>query len=308
MSGAKRQVAQWLARGCAAVPPLQRGLRAACLRPGVRKLLRTGAVAVAFPDVLTSERLEVAEVDGYRLSVNLAEHQGAGAYFFGESVVPPWLPRLLRAGDACADVGANAGVFSLALARACGPGGRVLAFEANPALQARLAASLALNPGLSGRVEVDGRAVAEQDGARVRFYPSLDHRNSGTSSLLAGAHGTREDHALEVETITLTSALAGRGLSGARFVKVDVEGAEARVLAGAAPLLRGHGVALWFVEMHRGSEAERLLAEAGYVGYGVKGTGLAPVSSVAPGSFGDYLYAAPSVVPAVEALGVLLKG
>jgi FkbM family methyltransferase len=301
-------VAQWLARAAAAAPPVQHGLRAACLRPGLRRLLRVGAVAVAYPDVLASERLEVAEVDGYRLSVNLAEHQGAGAYFFGESVVPPWLPSLLRDGDACADVGANAGVFSLALAKACGPSGRVLAFEPNPALQARLATSLALNPGLSGRVEVDGRAVAEMDGARVRFYPSLDPRNSGTSSLLPGAHGTREDHALEVETVTLASALAARGLPGARFVKVDVEGAEARVLEGAASLLCTQGVALWFVELHRAGEAERRLSEAGYVGYGVKGASLVPLASVAPGAFGDFLFAAPEVVPEVESLGVLVRG
>jgi FkbM family methyltransferase len=250
---------------------------------------------VAYPEVLQAERLEVAELDGFRLSVNLAEHQGAGAYFFGRTVVPAWVSRWVRAGDACLDVGANAGVFSLALAHAAGAAGRVVAFEPNPALVCRFRASLALNPELSPRIVLDERAVSDVDGTRVRFFPSLDPHNSGTSSLLAGAHGTREDHALEVETVTLSTVLETRGLSRVRFAKVDVEGVEDRVVRGMGTALAAHRVEAWYVEMKRGAEPEDTLVSAGYRGWAAEGDVLAPLESVAPGSFGDFVFVTPSV-------------
>lgn len=292
MNAGRKTLARWLARGCSALPAVQGGLRRACRHAGFRRLSHLGAVAVAYPEILDEERIEVAELEGFRLSVNLAEHQGAGAYFFGETVVPRWVGRWVRPGDACLDVGANAGVFSLAMACAAGPPGRVLAFEPNPALVRRFRDSLALNPHLSPRIQLDERAVADEDGARVRFYPSLDPHNSGTSSLLAGAHGTREDRAIEVETVTLLAALEAGGLSGVRLAKVDVEGAEARVVRGMGAALAAHRVEAWFVEMTRGEPPESALLAAGYEGWAVAGEGLAPLHSVPPGTFGDFVFVA----------------
>jgi len=302
-AGAKRRVARLLAQACVALPPLERGLRHVCRDARLRRWTRAGAVAVAYPEVLTHERVEVAELDGFRLQVNLAEHQGAGAYFLGETVVPAWLPRLLRPGDACLDVGANAGVFALSLAQGVGPGGRVVAFEPNPALAGRFLASVALNPRLETTLELDTRAVADVDGAQVTFYPSLDPHNSGTSSLVRGAHGTTEAHALQVETTTLDSAASARGISAVRFCKVDVEGVEERVLRGAAGLLARQAVDLWFIEMRRGEPPEGQLLEAGYAGFGVRGRGggLVPLDEVPRGEFGDLLFASPAVLPALRA-------
>lgn len=295
MKGLKRRAAGWVARGCNAVPLLERGLRHLCRDERLRRLSHAGAVAVAYPEVLGSERLEVAELEGFRLRVNLAEHQGVGAFFFGRSVVPAWVRRWVRPGDVCLDVGANAGVFSLALAHAAGNSGRVVAFEPNPALVRRFHESLALNPALSPRIDLDERAVADEDGARVRFFPSLDPHNSGTSSLLAGAHGTREDHVLEVETVRLGAVLEARGIPRVRLAKVDVEGVEDRVVRGMGDALAAHRVETWFVEMKHGAEPEHALQSAGYRGFVADGDGLAPLGAVPPGHFGDYVFVAPHV-------------
>jgi FkbM family methyltransferase len=295
VSGLRLRTALWLARGCSSVPILERGLLRLCRDERLRRWSRAGAVAVAYPQVLQAERLEVAELEGFRLSVNLAEHQGAGAYFFGQTVVPAWVGHWVRAGDTCLDVGANAGVFSLAMAHAAGAAGRVVAFEPNPALVRRFCDSLALNPGLAPRIELDERAVSDEDGARVRFFPSLDPHNSGTSSLLAGAHGTRADHALEVQTVTLRAVLERRGLPRIRLAKVDVEGVEDRVVRGMGEALAAHRVEAWFVEMKRGAEPEGALLSAGYRGWAAEGDALAPLGSVAPGSFGDFVFVAPHV-------------
>lgn len=293
MSGLKQRAARWMALGCNAVPLLERGLQRLCRDERLRRLSHAGAVAVAYPEVLGKERLEVAQLEGFRLCVNLSEHQGAGAFFFGRTVVPGWVNRWVRGGDVCLDVGANAGVFSLAMAHAAGSAGRVVAFEPNPALVRRFRDSLALNPELSPRIDLDERAVADEDRAGVRFFPSLDPHNSGTSSLLAGAHGTREDHALEVETVTLSSVLEARGISRVRLAKVDVEGVEDRVVRGMGEALAAHRVEAWFVEMKRGAEPETMLLSAGYRGWVSTGEALAPLDSVARGSFGDFVFVAP---------------
>ncbi|MEN9798320.1 MAG: hypothetical protein RL653_2016, partial [Pseudomonadota bacterium] len=148
---------------------------------------------------------------------------------------------------------------------------------------------------LSPRITLDERAVADEDGARVRFFPSLDPRNSGTSSLLAGAHGTREDHALEVETVTLRAVLEARGIPRVRLAKVDVEGVEDRMVRGMGEALAAHRVEAWFVEMKRGAEPERALLSLGYRGWMANGDALAPLETAAPGSFGDFVFVAPNV-------------
>ena len=61
------------------------------------------------------------------------------------------------------DVGANCGAFTLPLATAAGPGSRIVAFEPNPVMAARLRTNLALN-GLTESVHVVEVALGAQDG------------------------------------------------------------------------------------------------------------------------------------------------
>src|SRR5690606_33016738 len=59
----------------------------------------------------------------------------------------------LRPGQVCFNVGANIGVYALQLSRWLGPGGRVVAFEPNPAAEAVLRRHIEIN-GLGGQVDV----------------------------------------------------------------------------------------------------------------------------------------------------------
>ena len=134
------------------------------------------------------------------------------------------LPLLLQPGDHALDIGANHGLYTLEIARCTGHG-QVLAFEPTSVPRARLLRSVA-EAGLSNRVTVVDAALADSDG-QASFAV---HDNSEMNS--RGGTGNRRER---VRLTTLDGHLQGHapGLQVA-FVKLDAEGDELRVLAGAS--------------------------------------------------------------------------
>lgn len=127
------------------------------------------------------------------------------------------LRNLVRPGQLAIDVGANVGTYAHELARLTG---RVIAFEPNPVLAATLA-----DLGLKG-VEVRQVALSSTDGSADLQVP-----------LLNGLATLRTDMQLGdgVEHVTVpTARLDGLNLDKIAFIKIDVEGFEEEVLAGAA--------------------------------------------------------------------------
>jgi FkbM family methyltransferase len=175
--------------------------------------------------------------------------------------------RFLEPGGDMIDVGAHVGMYALAAARALRGRGRVLAFEPNPAARRQLEANVALNG--YDNVLVSDAAVAAAAGDALLHVPATS--DPSFSSLGGGRFAEAEP--VRVPTTTLDAEVAARGLAPA-FVKVDVEGAELGVLAGAEETLRRRPVLLVEVgDATAGSVAERL-AERGYDPYEVRRTGL----------------------------------
>ena len=131
----------------------------------------------------------------------------------------------LRPGDLFVDVGANVGSYTVLAATT---GARVVALEPLPVTYAHLMANVRLN-GFEGRVQALN-AGAGRDDATLRFSADLDAMNH---VLL---HDAVPDAALNVPSYRLDGVL-----DGARplVVKVDVEGWEAEVVAGAEGTLGG---------------------------------------------------------------------
>jgi FkbM family methyltransferase len=140
------------------------------------------------------------------------------------------IARFLRPGDCAVDVGANIGLHTLAMSSACGPNGRVLAVEPDPRNLRVCRRNLKIN----GRHNVEVLPVAASDRTgTIKLYLSKDNR---------GDHRVYDpgDHrqTLNVTAIPLTEVLADRDLQP-RLVKIDVQGWESNVLAGALLALRG---------------------------------------------------------------------
>lgn len=131
------------------------------------------------------------------------------------------------------DVGAYTGYYAL-LAAAANPAARVLAFEPNPTVAARLGANLALNPSL--RVTVLPYAIGDRPGRALLHLggPGL----ASSSSLSPRWEGRHES--VPVAVTTLDAVVHEWGLEHVDIVKIDVESREPSVVAGMESLIATH--------------------------------------------------------------------
>lgn len=125
----------------------------------------------------------------------------------------------LGAGDVVLDIGANVGYYTLLSSVLVGDNGRVFAFEPDP----RIARWLRRHVQMNGRqnVRVEEAAVSDTRGT-ARF-----ERGGGSGT----GHLAREG-GFEVRTLRVDDFCAERGIRPSA-IKIDVEGAEGAVLAGA---------------------------------------------------------------------------
>jgi FkbM family methyltransferase len=138
---------------------------------------------------------------------------------------------LVAPGMTVVEVGANIGDYTLGFAAACGPEGRVFAFEPSPRLFATLAENVRLN-GHSNVVAID-QAVSDRRGTATLIE---DAEVSARSSLVAGVV-RKPGPRIEVRTTTLDAFARENGIERIDLLKVDTEGADHRVLAGGAATL-----------------------------------------------------------------------
>jgi FkbM family methyltransferase len=155
----------------------------------------------------------------------------------------------LKPGMSVVDVGANVGVYALSMARSVGPHGHVYAFEPCSETRDFLDAGIKAN-GLTN-VTVSSTALSDQLGQAV-----LGH---GMSSEL---HSLTTDGPGEPVMLTTLDAedAAGRW-QRVDFLKLDAEGAEEKILAGAHGFFKRHAPLVMF-EVKAGSTINTGLVEA----------------------------------------------
>jgi FkbM family methyltransferase len=178
-----------------------------------------------------------------------------------EPDVAATIRRIVRPGDTCLDVGANVGALTRPLATAVGPGGRVIAYEAYPPTAEALRESLAAE-GL-GWVTVENVAVTDGGERTVWLYPGRNRWNGEWNIVGHDVEGRETAPEVEVTAVSLDDYLAAA--ERVDFVKIDVEGAEGRVLKGMQRLLR-QARPFVLVEFHddEGWAGRRYLLDAGY--------------------------------------------
>lgn len=294
----QRRLSETAARVVAGHQSLERLLARACRARAARKL-KLGAVAHAYPRVIQEIAPRFAELDGYGVFVNVAEYQGINVFFFGHPGTIWCVDPVLEDGGCFADIGANAGVYSLRAAARMGPKGRVIAFEPNPTHADLIEASAAKN-GFEQRVSVRRQAAWKSSDARLTFYLSQSSANSGTSSLVD--HGVHVSAAktIEVTTIALDDMVEYEAIKEITLAKIDVERAEGDVLRGMTQLLKAQRVGYLLVEMEGAGEARDILEGFGYTLFRVHEEPRRLVRTEPNPSFGDYLAVAPSKLDRFE--------
>lgn len=223
----------------------------------------------------------VYDVGEFRMALDLTDRAQARILFDSDPFDALYLRDLVDDETVFWDVGANVGYTALTAASAGARG--VVAFEADPDTYARLVHNCELN-GFGDVVTVQV-AVAAAPG-QAEFHRSTDV-SSGINSL---ASDDRLGETVTVPTDTV-DALAAE-YDRPDLVKVDVEGAEQKVLEGAGETLETVGPD-WLIEVHssvtgdrrdrlaqHGGSAEAihdLLTDHGYTVYGVSRTDGGPV-------------------------------
>ncbi|HEV2867357.1 MAG TPA: FkbM family methyltransferase [Allosphingosinicella sp.] len=153
----------------------------------------------------------------------------------------------LRPGMAFIDVGANAGLFTIVGAERVRDAGAVVAFEPNPPAFAALTANLGRN-GVRNAHAFELALGPET--ASVAFDPG-PAGHSGKAHL-AAAGPLRVEQAGPEKVLALLDPLIGERPT---MIKIDVEGAEARVVEALGPLLRRAQVETAIVEIDSGNLA-----------------------------------------------------
>jgi FkbM family methyltransferase len=146
-----------------------------------------------------------------------------------------FLERNVRPGMVCLDVGANLGEVTMHMARKAGASGRVLAFEPIPPVRARLEQHVERNR-LGDVVSVESIALSNGAGRVTMSYATADEPNQGMGSIVH-VDNAYTPLRIEVATQSLDALVDARGLSRLDLIKIDVQGAEPLVLAGAPETL-----------------------------------------------------------------------
>ncbi len=161
-----------------------------------------------------------------------AEDVGLAPFLIRDGAWELWIARFLRRqlrpGMTCLDAGANVGYFTLLMADAVGPGGRVVAAEPIPRTRDLLRRNLALN-GLEGRVDVVGAALGATSGQEVvLIIPQGEPKNA-----IVQPEGVDYSFGRPFERVVAPMMrVDDLDLPRLDLAKIDVEGQEAELWSG----------------------------------------------------------------------------
>ncbi|MBM3770690.1 MAG: FkbM family methyltransferase [Acidimicrobiia bacterium] len=173
------------------------------------------------------------------------------------------IARLVPSAGIVVDAGANVGYMSVLAAMAAGPRGRIESFEPHPALLSvlRLNAAASAHGGRSAPITVHASALGDRTGTARLLLPEEFASNDGTARVVESPE--QSGQTVAVPLMKLDDAI---GEVHVDLLKMDVEGFEAQVLAGADRAIASQRIRHIVFEDHdveRSAVVQRL-RDAGY--------------------------------------------
>ena len=175
-------------------------------------------------------------IQGHRMFLHPIRHDmgvSGQLFLYGdfEHHITEAITRVVKEGSVAVDIGAQIGFFTLRLAKAVGPKGRVFGFEPDPDNFRLLKKNVTINS--CSNVILERKACADRSGKGRLYLPKNDKGDGRIYSNL------RTYRSLEIETIALDDYFAVHQ-EYIDFVKIDAQGAEKRILQGMTKLLSGN--------------------------------------------------------------------
>lgn len=196
------------------------------------------------------DEIVVNWIDNAALSVKHGMTGATGNIYCGlhEFVEMAFLLHLLRPGDLFLDIGANIGSYTVLASKVCGA--RTIAFEPDQGTANALRRNIAINA-LEGLVTIEQVALGTEDG-EICFTAGLDTMNRVATA--ADRH---------VQTVPVRRLDGIADLTNPTFAKLDVEGFEEEVLAGATNILSAPSLLALQLETC-GPSIKRLISSFGF--------------------------------------------
>lgn len=188
---------------------------------------------------------------------------------------------LRRQGGVVVDIGANIGQTTLLFAPI--PNVHVLAIEANPSCADWLERDLRHYP--AWRVDVLRVGLAEKDGTLPMIVPDFVGEHGAQGTFRMEWYSDRRVERIDVPVTTFDRLLAEHGVKHVRLWKIDVEGFELSVLAGAEESLSSGRVDAIYAEVHPDNRASfaDLMRRHGYALHDIDARGNAiPLATPLP--------------------------
>ena len=211
---------------------------------------RTAAAIHRFLNRVPGDRYPVLScggaLKGYRMKLDWNKHRSF-AYGSWEPEVVDAVSRVVRPGMRAVDIGAHGGFYVLLLSKLVEQSGAVVAFEPLPANFRILDENVTMNA--LRNVTTEAMAVCDHSGQFDLEVPDID------ASVLAGPIDASEvGKVLSVPCVSLDDYFASHAVP-IDFIKMDVEGAEGKVLEGARNVVdRYHPTMM--IELHDVGNAE----------------------------------------------------
>jgi len=207
-------------------------------RPHVLSLIKSKLIYLLVGLLKKSSLTSVVAIPEFDLRMKIAFSSQMGRLYFAyrglyERQDLRFLRDFLSPGATCIDAGASYGLYTLTMAKAVGPSGKIFAFEPARDIYRYLIENIELNA--LNNVMTSPAALGSYNGTANLYY---DKALDSASSLKVADVSNRASR--QVNITTLDNFLKAQNVPKVDFIKADIEGAELEFLKGAGDTLKTH--------------------------------------------------------------------
>jgi len=181
--------------------------------------------------IISRLKSRFAIIDNHKMFLDSKDSLNLSIYGCHEPFDTELVKKEIKEGDVVLDLGANIGYYTLIFAKLVGPEGRVIAFEPEPDNFSLLEKNVKIN-GYNNVVLV--KKAASDKAGKLKLY--LSESNKGDHRIY-NSHDGR--NFIKIDAVRLDDYFKNHKRP-IDFIKIDTQGAEARIIAGARRMLQNN--------------------------------------------------------------------